>query len=95
MQLVRAGEPTGAGQLVLYSRETFEGEKFHKFCGFVAIRKKFSLQNLGRGILSHGKSEQSAKVFSTKIVFFNNSRNFSSSKVSRYTACAGEPTGAC
>ena len=28
-------------QLVQYSRETFEGEKFRKFCGFVAIRKSF------------------------------------------------------
>ena len=57
MQLVRAGEPTGVGKL---SREK-------------AICKKFSPQNLGCGILWHGKSEQSAKVFSTKIVFFNNS----------------------
>ena len=39
----------------------------------------------GRVALLHGKSEQSAKVFSMKIVFFTKSRLFSPSKVSRYT----------
>ena len=34
------------------------------------------------------KSEQSAKVFSAKIVFFTNSRKFSPLKVSRYTVLA-------
>ena len=52
-----------------------------RFCGYM---RKFSLQNLGRGILWHGKSEQSAKVFSVKIVFFTDLRKFSPSKVSHY-----------
>ena len=52
----------------------------------MAIRKSFSLQNLGAyGIHWRDKSEQSAKVLSTKIVFYTNSRKFSPLKVSRYT----------
>ena len=39
----------------------------------------------GRGILRHGKSEQFAKVFSAKIVFFDQFAEVSPSKVSRYT----------
>ena len=60
----------------------------------------FFPQTLGRGVLWQGKSLQSPKVFSTKIVFspiresflcenciFTNSRKFSPSKVSRYMVC--------
>ena len=36
------------------------------FCGYM---RKFSLRNLGRDVLWRRKSEQSAKVFSAKIVF--------------------------
>jgi len=39
------------------------------------------------GIPWRGKSEQSAKVFSAKIVFFTNPRKFSPSKVSCYMVC--------
>ena len=43
-------------------RETFEGENFRaNFCGYT---RKFSPQNLDRGVLWRGKSELSAKVFS-------------------------------
>ena len=42
----------------------------------VFYMQKFSPQNLGRGILWCSKSEQSANVFSTKIVFFTNSWKF-------------------
>ena len=47
--------------------------------------RKFSPRNLGCGVLWHGKSKQSAKVFSAKIALLTNSRKFSPSKVSRYT----------
>ena len=53
-----------------------------RFCGY---SQRFSPQNLGVWHLWRCKSEQPAKVFSTKIVFFTNSRKFSPSKVSRYT----------
>ena len=43
----------------------------------------------GGGVFWCGKSEQSMKVFSTKIVFFTNSRKFSPLKVSRYTVLDG------
>ena len=46
--------------------------------------KVFSAK-FGAWHLWHGKSEQSAKVFSAKIVFFTNLRKCSPSKVSRYT----------
>jgi len=49
--------------------ETFEGENFCKFCSFVAICKSFVREIWRCGILWHSKSEQSAKVFSVKIVF--------------------------
>ena len=64
--------------------ETFEGENFCEFRSFVAIRESFLCEIWERGVLWHGTSEQSAKVFSVKIIFFTNSRNFSPSKVSRY-----------
>ena len=35
---------------------------------FVAIRESFLREIWGRGVLWHGKNEQSAKIFSTKIV---------------------------
>ena len=41
--------------------------------------------NLGCDVLWRGKSEQSVKLFSVKIVFFTNLRKFSPLKVSRYT----------
>ena len=53
-----------------------------RFCGF---SQRFSLQNLGHGILWHGASEQSVKFFSPKIIFSANSQKFSASKVSRDT----------
>ena len=61
--------------------KNFRGRKpsqILRFCGYMYMRK-FSLQNLGRGVLRHGKSEQSVKI-----VFFTNLRKFSPSKVSRY-----------
>ena len=61
------------------------GENFREFCGFVAIRESFLCEIWGRGVLWHSTSEQYAKVFSVKIVFFTNSWKFSPSKVSRYT----------
>ena len=49
--------------------------------------RKFSLRNLGHGVLWHGKSKQSMKVFSAKIALLTNSRKFSPSKLSYYTVC--------
>ena len=40
-----------------------------RISGFCDYMRKFYPQNLGCGILRHGKSKQSAKVFSVKIVF--------------------------
>ena len=43
---------------------------------FSPIRKSFLHEIWGCGVLWRSRSEQSAKVFSTKIVFFTNSRKF-------------------
>ena len=75
----------GKQGLRYYLRITFEGENFREFRGFVAIRESFLREIWGCVVLWRGTSEQSAKVFSTKIVFFTNSRKFSPSKVSRCT----------
>ena len=63
----------------------FQGRKLSRILWFVAIHKSFLHEIWGHGIHWRGKSEQSAKVFSAKIVFFTNSQKFSPSKVSRYT----------
>ena len=60
--------------------------KLSRISWFVAIHESFLREIWERGVLWHGMSEQSTKVFSVKIVFFTNSQKFSSSKVSRYTA---------
>ena len=65
--------------------ETFEGENFHNFCGFVAIHESFLYEIWGRGVLWRGKTEQSTKVFLAKVVYFTNLRKFTPLKVSRYT----------
>ena len=64
--------------------ENFRGRKLVRISWFCGYTRKFCPRNLGRGVLWHGKSEQSTKVFSAKIIFFTNSRRFSPSKVSRY-----------
>ena len=69
---------------LLYSGK-LEEENFHKFRGFMAICQSFIREIWGRGVLWHGKNEQSVKVFSMKIVFFTNSHKFSPSSVSCYT----------
>ena len=63
----------------------------------MAIRESFLREIWGRGILWYGKSKQSAKVFSVKIVLFTDSRKFSSSKVSCYTVADNSQMrlGAC
>ena len=40
---------------ITIQRETFEGENFRKFCGFVAIRKSLLCEIWGCGILWHDK----------------------------------------
>ena len=64
------GRHLGNRDVQLYHiAENFQGRKLSwisRFCGYT---RKFSLRNLGRGVLRHGKSEQSAKVFSAKIGF--------------------------
>ena len=49
--------------------ENFRGRKLSRISWFCGYTQKFSPQNLGHSVLRHGKSEQSAEVFSTKIVF--------------------------
>ena len=64
----------------------FRGRKLLQISQFCGYSQKFSLRNLGHGILWHGTSEQPAKVFSVKIVFFTIPQKFSPSKVSHYIA---------
>ena len=52
---------------VPYSGKLSKGKNLRKFRSFVAICESFLHEILGRGILWHGKNEQSAKVFSAKI----------------------------
>ena len=56
--------------------EKLSGEKTRELRGFVAIREIFLCEIWGCDILWHGKSKQSEKVFSTKIVFFTNLQKF-------------------
>ena len=63
----------------------FRGRKLLQISQFCGYLWKFSPQNFGRCFLWCGKSEQAAKVLSTKIIFFSNLHKFSPSKVSLYT----------
>ena len=63
----------------------FRGRKLSQMLRFCGYLRKFSLRSLGAWVLWRSKNEQSAKVFSAKIVFFTNSRKFSLLKVSCYT----------
>ena len=72
-----------------------EGENFREFCGFVPIRESFLCKIWGCGILWHGMSEQSAKVFSAKSVFSPICKSFLPRKfptiryfLTHYLACA-------
>ena len=60
--------------------ENFRGRKLSRISRFCGYSRKFSLQNLGVWHLWCCKSEQSAKVFSAKIVLFTNPQKFSPSK---------------
>ena len=51
--------------------------QIHKFCGYP---RKFFRKIWGRGVHCCGKSRQFVKIFSAKIIFFNNLQNFSPSK---------------
>ena len=65
--------------------ENIWGRKLSRISSFVAICESFLHEIWGRIIHWHGKSEQSTKVFSEKIIFFTNLRKFSPSKDSCYT----------
>ena len=71
-------------------RETFEGENFRKFRGFVAIHESFLCDIWDVAFFGAAKASNPRNIFSTKIVFFTNSRKFSPSKVSCYirTTCS-------
>ena len=60
-------------------------ENFREFHGFVGICESFLCEICWHGIRWRDKREQSANVFSTKIIFFTNSPKFSPLRVSRYT----------
>ena len=67
---------------VLYSYRILSREKTFAILWLHVFARKFSPRNLGvcrYGVLWRGTSEQSAKVFSAKIVFLTNSRKFSPS----------------
>ena len=49
--------------------ENCRGRKLSQILWFCGYTQKFSPQNLGHGVLWHGKSKQSAKVFSAKNAF--------------------------
>ena len=49
--------------------ENFRGRKLSQISRFCGYMRKFSLRNLGCGVIWRCKSEQSTKVFSAKIVF--------------------------
>ena len=78
------------GKAVPYSgkllREKTLNSRISQFCGY---SRKFSPRNLGAWHPWCGTSEQSAKDFSAKIVFFTNLRKFSPSKVSCCTVFVG------
>ena len=66
-------------------QETFEGENFHDFHGLRATHKSFLHKSLG---VSHSPKQlvwHSTKVFSVKCSLPTDPRNFSPSKVTRYT----------
>ena len=77
--------------MLLYSRKLLREKTF---VNFVVL---WVYVYLGLGVLWCSKSEQSAKVFSMKFIFFTNSRKFSPSKVSRYTVSreASKPYKTC
>ena len=50
---------------------TFEGEKFCKFCGFVAICESFLREILGRGILGGGAKASNPRKFSSRKLYFS------------------------
>ena len=52
-------------------------EKTSRISQFCSYTSKFSPRNLGHGVFWHSKNEQSAKVFSAKIVFSPNHESFS------------------
>ena len=65
--------PMIQGQVIITIAGNFRGrKKFHEFRSFVAIREGFLRKIWGCGVLWHGMSEQSAKIFSMKIAFFTN-----------------------
>ena len=70
--------------LLPYSGKLSRKKTFANFAGYLQKSEVW-----GRGILWHGKNEQSPKVFSMKIVFFTNSQKFSSLKGSGYTVFKG------
>ena len=59
-----------------YMYRIARGRKLSRILRFVAIRESFLHEILGRGIIWSGKSKQSMKGFSAKIVFFINCESF-------------------
>ena len=55
----------------------FRGRNFREFRGFVAICQSFLRKIWRCGVFWYGKSEQSVKFFSVKIMFYTNSWKFS------------------
>ena len=72
--------------LVTHIAGNFQGRKLLQILWLCGYLQKLSLQNWECGVFWCRETEQSAKVFSMKIVFLP-IRKFSPSKVSRYTVC--------
>ena len=70
---------------ILYSGKLSREKFFFEFCSFVAICVSFLCEIWRRGVLWHGKSEQSAKVSIHENGIFHQFVKFSLLKVSRYT----------
>ena len=82
----RYGNETNLSFQVWCIAGNFRGRKLlwiSQFCGY---SWKFSLRNLA----SFGTAKATTKLLSVKIIFFNNSRKFSPSKVSRYMVITWE-----
>ena len=62
--LYKNAEPSLFVYNIMHKGKTFEGESFHEFCGFMDTCESFLRKIWECGVLGHGKSEQSAKIFS-------------------------------
>ena len=75
--VLKCTKPGMGSGLILHIILLYSEKLSKKFRSFVAIRASFPCKIWGCAVLWRGKSEQYVKVFSVRIVFFINSRKFS------------------